>query len=95
MLQQLDGNVIGPRILGDRTGLPALWVLVAIIVGQGLFGVVGMIIGVPAFAVIFSLFREFVNSQLARKGIDEKGEELAAVDQAPVQETSEPEKTGV
>lgn len=95
VLQQLDGNVIGPRILGDSTGLPALWVLVAIIVGQGLFGVVGMIIGVPAFAVIFSLFREFVNSQLARKGIDEKGEELAAVDQTPVQETPEPEKTGV
>ncbi len=88
VLQQLDGNVIGPRILGDSTGLPALWVLVAIIVGQGLFGVVGMIIGVPAFAVIFSLFREFVNSQLEQKGIDERGE---AIDRQPLPTEEEPE----
>ena len=47
-LQQFDGNILGPKILGDSTGLSAFWVLVAIIVGGGLFGFVGMVVGVPA-----------------------------------------------
>ena len=51
-LQQLDGNVIGPKILGDSTGLPALWVMFAILVGGAIWGVAGMFIGVPLFAVI-------------------------------------------
>ena len=53
-LQQLDGNVIGPKILGDSTGLPALWVMFAILVGGALWGVAGMFVGVPLFAVIYS-----------------------------------------
>lgn len=66
-LQQFDGNVLGPKILGDSTGLSAIWVLVAIVVGGGLFGFPGMILGVPTFAVIYDLLRQWVNKRLADK----------------------------
>jgi len=69
VLQQLDGNVIGPRILGDSTGLSAFWVMFAIMVFGGLFGFVGMIIGVPAFALVYSLVVEYVESRLARRAL--------------------------
>ena len=52
VLQQIDGNIIGPKILGDSTGLSAFWVVFSILLGGGLFGFVGMILGVPTFAVI-------------------------------------------
>lgn len=68
-LQQFDGNILGPKILGNSTGLSALWVLVAIIVGGGLFGFPGMLLGVPTFAVIYSLLREWADRRLAEKGI--------------------------
>lgn len=60
LLQQLDGNVIGPKILGDRTGLSSFWVLFAIVLFGGLWGLVGMIIGVPLMAVIYDLIRKYV-----------------------------------
>ena len=84
-LQQFDGNVLGPRILGDSTGLSPLWVLVSIIVGSGLFGFVGMLVGVPTFAVLYTLLREYLNDRLAQKGIDEAGNPVvaAAEPQAP------------
>ena len=84
-LQQFDGNVLGPRILGDSTGLSPLWVLVSIIVGSGLFGFVGMLVGVPTFAVLYTLLREYLNDRLAQKGIDEGGNPVvaAAEPQAP------------
>lgn len=66
-LQQLDGNVIGPKILGDSTGLPAIWVMFAIIVGGGIFGIGGMIIGVPTFAVIYKLSQEGITDKLSEK----------------------------
>ena len=62
LLQQLDGNVIGPKILGDRTGLSSFWVLFAIVLFGGIWGLVGMIIGVPLMAVIYDLVRKFVYS---------------------------------
>jgi len=71
-IQQLDGKVIGPAILGEATGLPSFWVLFAILVGGGLMGVVGMIMGVPVFAVIYSLTKELVNHLLARKNMSER-----------------------
>ena len=52
-LQQFDGNVLGPKILGDTTGLSAFWVVFSILIAGGLFGVPGMILGVPSFAVIY------------------------------------------
>ena len=63
-LQQVDGNIIGPRILGGSLGLPALWVMFAIIVGGGLFGVIGMFLGVPLFSVIYVLIRDAVNNKI-------------------------------
>lgn len=68
-LQQLDGNVIGPYILGDSLGLPSIWIMFAVIVGGGLFGIVGMFVGVPVFAVIYTLFREFITNRLKEKDI--------------------------
>ena len=62
MLQQLDGNIIGPKILGDRTGLSSFWVLFAIVLFGGIWGLVGMIIGVPLMAVIYDLIRKYVYS---------------------------------
>ncbi len=70
VLQQFDGNILGPKILGDSTGLSPLWVLVAIVVGGGLFGFIGMLLGVPTFAVLYALVREWVHNRLARKDLD-------------------------
>lgn len=68
-LQQLDGNVIGPKILGDSTGLAPIWVIFSILIGGGLLGFAGMIIGVPTFAVIYSLVTDAVNSRLEKKNL--------------------------
>ena len=76
LLQQFDGNILGPKILGDSTGLSAIWVLVAIVVGGGLFGFAGMLLGVPTFAVLYALVREWTNHRLAQKGIDAEGNPL-------------------
>lgn len=67
LLQQFDGNVLGPRILGESTGLPAIWVLISLLVGGGLFGFVGMILSVPTFAVIYSLSRDSIEKRLRKK----------------------------
>ena len=67
-LQQLDGNVIGPKILGDRTGLSSFWVLFAIVLCGGLWGLVGMVICVPMFAVIYDIVKKLVRRGLQRKG---------------------------
>lgn len=75
-LQQFDGNILGPKILGDSTGISAIWVLVAIVVGGGLFGFAGMLLGVPTFAVIYMLTKEYVTSRLAEKKIDGEGKPL-------------------
>lgn len=69
VIQQLDGQLIGPKILGNSTGLTAFWVIFAIIVGGGLFGILGMILGIPVFAVVYSLIKEFTNSRLKKKGL--------------------------
>ena len=70
-LQQLDGNVIGPKILGDSTGLPALWVMFAILVGGALWGVAGMFVGVPLFAVIYKFSKEIFENLLKKKNMPE------------------------
>ena len=68
-LQQFDGNILGPKILGDSTGLAPIWVLVSITIGGGLMGFAGMIIGVPTFAVFYSLLSENMDKRLAAKNI--------------------------
>ncbi len=60
VLQQLDGNIIGPKILGNTTGVSSFWVLFAILLFGGMWGVVGMVIGVPLFAVIYDIIRKLV-----------------------------------
>ena len=67
-LQQLDGNVIGPRILGGKVGLSSFWVMFAIIVGGGLFGPIGMLIGVPVFAIIAYYFDRYIKKRLKDRG---------------------------
>ena len=77
-LQQLDGNVIGPKILGNTTGLSSLWVIIAILVGGGFFGIVGMFFGVPVCACLNSLVNFFVEARLRKKGLSpDSGEYMA------------------
>lgn len=76
VVQQVDGNFIAPRILGGATGLPGLGVLLAIIVGGSLFGIPGMVIGVPTLAVIVTLIKQAVGAGLTARGIDENGNPL-------------------
>lgn len=68
-LQQVDGNILKPKILGDSTDLPSFWILFAIIVGGGLFGFVGMILGVPVFTVIYSFIRWILERRLSKKNL--------------------------
>ena len=67
ILQQFDGNILGPHILGNATNLDSFWVLFAILFFGGMYGVVGMVIGVPVFGFIYQLIRETVNKRLARQ----------------------------
>lgn len=68
-LQQFDGNILGPLILGDSMGIPTLYVMFAILVGGGFFGIVGMFLGVPVFSVIYVVCKKVVEKQLAKKNI--------------------------
>ena len=67
LLQTLDGNILGPKILGNRIGLDTFWVVVAIVLGGGLFGVLGMLLGVPGFAILYYLFATLINHLLRKK----------------------------
>lgn len=73
IIQQLDGNFIGPKILGSSIGISALWILFSIVVGGDLFGIVGMVVGVPVFATLYGLAQEFVHYALDKRGIDSDG----------------------
>ncbi len=67
VLQQIDGNIIGPKILGETTGLASFWVMFSIIVGGGLFGFAGMVLGVPVFSLCYYYFKKMVEKKLAYK----------------------------
>ena len=69
ILQQVDGNLIGPRILGQSTGLSGFWVIFSITIFGGIMGIPGMIIGVPFFAVLYAMIKRMTNSRLKRKGL--------------------------
>lgn len=69
VLQQVDGNIIGPKILGNSTGLSSFWVMFAILIGGSLFGFFGMLLGVPVFAMIYYILRIFVNSRIRKRGL--------------------------
>lgn len=68
-LQQFDGNILGPKILGDSTGLSGFWVIFSITLFGGFFGVPGMVVGVPVFAVIYASIRSLVNASLEKKNM--------------------------
>lgn len=76
VLQQFDGNILGPKILGETVGISGFWIMVSVIVGGGLFGVPGMLLGVPIFAAIYTLVEEGAERRLKKK-------EISANDIAP------------
>lgn len=87
ILQQVDGNLIGPKILGDSTGLSGFWVIFAITLFGGMFNVLGMIVGVPIFAIIYAAVRSYVNSALIKKKMPIKSdiyESIECVDDAGI-----------
>ncbi|KKY00383.1 membrane protein [Paraclostridium benzoelyticum] len=69
VIQQLDGNIIGPKILGDSIGISAFWILFSLLVAGKFLGLVGMIIGVPLFAIIYSIIKEVIEEKLDKKGL--------------------------
>lgn len=74
-LQQLDGNVIGPHILGDYVGVSALSIMIAIVIGSGLFGFTGMVLSVPVYALGYAFVRTIVYSRLKKRGLPTSTEE--------------------
>ncbi len=80
ILQQIDANLITPRIQKQATGLPSFWVLFAITLFGGLFGIVGMLIGVPCFTIIYELFNEFTDKRLKRKNMPTETDYYTKVD---------------
>ena len=84
-LQQFDGNILGPKILGKSTGISSFWVIVAIVVGGGFGGVLGMFLGVPIFACINSLVHWFPDRSLTKKGVTDD----ALFDPAPIPPANE------
>lgn len=69
VLQQIEGNLIYPHVVGGSVGLPSVWVLVAVTVGGSLMGVAGMLIFIPLVSVIYALFREWMYKSLKKKGV--------------------------
>lgn len=100
ILQQVDGNIIGPVILGDRLNLSSMWILFAILIGGGFFGVPGMILGAPCFACLYALVGTICRSRLSKKELPLNSEEYYEVDyirpdsNTPVMIDHEPVKKG-
>ena len=80
ILQQFDGNVLGPKILGNRIGINGFWVLFSIIVGAGLFSFTGMLLGVPVFVVLYTFFTNLTNRKLERSGLPVDTEKFIRMD---------------
>lgn len=72
IIQQIDGNIIGPKILGDSIGISAFWILFSILVAGKFLGLVGMVIGVPLFAIVYSIIKEIIEDKLDKKGLKTK-----------------------
>ena len=70
VVQQFEGNVIYPHVVGNSVGLPAIWVLVAVTIGGNIAGIVGMIFSIPFCSVLYQLFSEIVNKQIKKKNVD-------------------------
>ncbi len=92
ILQQIDGNIIGPKILGDSTGLSSFWVIFAITLFGGFFKVLGMFLGVPIFAIIYASIKTFVDTRLERKNLPSKT--YYYIDSDYHSDKNDPENTG-
>lgn len=84
VVQQVEGNLIYPRIVGGSVGLPALWTLLAVYVGEKLFGLIGMILFIPVFSVIYTLLSKDTSTRLEKKGISFDGGEIKAACEAGI-----------
>ena len=95
VLQQIDGNIICPAVLGGSLGLKPIWIIFAVTVGGGLFGVLGMIIGVPTFTVIYTLWHRYICRRIHSKKASETppafAETAKAAEATPEAETSKKE----
>lgn len=80
VLQQIDGNIIGPKILGSSTGINGFWIMFAILLGGGLFGFIGMLLGVPVFVVIYAGLEKLVNDGLKKRGLQTETAEYMDLD---------------
>lgn len=80
VLQQIDGNIIGPKILGSSTGISGFWIMFAILLGGGLFGVVGMLLGVPVFVVVYEGIRRLVHAGLRKHGLQTETAQYVNID---------------
>ena len=69
VLQQIEGNLIYPHVVGGSVGLPSIWVLAAVTIGGNLMGIVGMLVFIPLVSVLYTIFREFVYSRLKKQHI--------------------------
>ena len=69
VLQQIEGNLIYPHVVGSSVGLPSIWVLAAVTLGGKFMGILGMLIFIPLCSVIYALFRSYVKDQLEKKGV--------------------------
>jgi len=72
VLQQIEGNLIYPKVVGGKIGLPSIWVLVAVMIGGSVGGIFGMLLGVPIMSIIYSLLKVYVNTKDKKKGITEQ-----------------------
>lgn len=95
ILQQADGNIIKPKLFGNSTGLPAFWVIVSILVGGGLFGVMGMYLGTPVFAVIYSFIKRKVAQKLESKGLPSETSRYVRSNELPYEIPEEEKKEEV
>jgi predicted PurR-regulated permease PerM len=86
VLQQVDGNIIGPKILGDSTGLSAFWVLTSILIAGGLFGFLGMLLGVPVFAVIYYILQKILKYRMKTRKLAYNTEDY--IDLVEIDETT-------
>ena len=80
LLQQFDGNILGPKILGNTTGISGFWVMFAIILGAGLFGFWGMLLGVPVWVVLYTGMKHNVNNRLEKRNLTSDTEEYLYLD---------------
>ncbi len=91
VLQQVDGNIIGPVILGDRLKISSMWILFAILIGGGFFGIPGMILGAPCFACIYAMVSTFCRTKLEEKELPLQTSAYLNVNQMPVEESENDE----